>query len=146
MTATDTISVSRSVVIAAAPERVWEAITEPEHIAKWASFVPSIDRVAVGGSGAWVLPTYGPMPITIEAIDEPRSITYRWGPRGGVSTAELGSTVFTFTLRPMEAGTELTVVESGFEVLENADVEAEAHRNGWVAGLESLAAVLEGRK
>jgi len=144
MTATDTISVSRSVMIAATPEKVWQSITEPGYIDKWAIFTPTIDRVEVGGEGTWVLPTYGPMPITIEAMDPFRSITYRWGPRGGTSTAEHGSTVFTFTLRPVDGGTELTVVESGFEVLENADVEAEAHRNGWISGLDSLAAVLAG--
>ena len=139
----DAFSVSRTITIAASPERVWEAITTPEHIAQWSSFTPSMDRIAVGGEGAWVLENYGSTPITIEEIDPPRAITYRWGPSGSQHVDPAMSTVFSFALQPVADGTLLTVVESGFEFIPDAVEQLESHRQGWDSQLDSLAAHFE---
>ena len=131
----EAFTVSRTIAIAASPERVWDAITQPEHIARWSSFTPSMDRIGVGGEGAWVLENYGSTPITIEAIDPPRSITYRWGPDIADPTQ---STVFTFSLVAEAEGTRLTVIESGFENLLDGAAELESHREGWDSQLDRL--------
>ena len=136
----EAFTVSRTITIAAPPERVWEAITKPEHIAQWSSFTPSMDRIAVGGEGAWVLPNYGSTPITIEEIDPPLSITYRWGPSGSARVERSQSTVFRFTLSTVAGGTELTVVETGFELFDDAAAQMESHREGWDSQLDRLAA------
>ena len=136
----DAFSVSRTITIDAPPARVWEAITEPEHIAKWSAFTPSMDRVAVGGEGAWVLPNYGSTPITIEQLDPPFSITYRWGPSDAARVELARSTVFRFTLEAIPDGTRLTVVESGFEFLADPGEQLESHRQGWDSQLDALAA------
>jgi len=136
----EAFTVSRTISIAAAPEQVWEAITRPEHIAKWSSFTPSMDRIAVGGEGAWVLPNYGSTPITIEEIDPPVSISYRWGPSGADVVDPAASTVFRFTLEAVAGGTMLTVVESGFERFADATDQLESHRQGWDSQLDALAA------
>ncbi|MES1171087.1 MAG: SRPBCC domain-containing protein [Actinomycetota bacterium] len=133
-------TVSRSITIAAPPERVWEAITKPEHIAKWSSFTPTMDRVAVGGSGAWVLENYGSTPITIEEVDPPFTITYRWGPSGADAVDPAETTTFVFTLEAVPGGTRLTVVESGFERIADVAAQLESHRQGWDSQLDALAA------
>ncbi len=132
--------VTRTVMIAATQDRVWEAVTRPEHIAKWSSFTPSMDRIAVGGAGAWAFPTIGSMPIAIEAMDPPASITYRWSAPGFAQVDPVLSTVFQFTLTPVAHGTQLTVVETGFERLADPATEMVNHARGWDSGLDSLAA------
>ena len=136
----DAFSVSRTITIAAPPERVWDAITEPEQIAKWSAFTPSMDRLAVRGEGAWVLPNFGSTPITIEQLDPPFSITYRWGPSGAAHVDRALSTVFQFTLEEIPDGTRLTVVESGFEFLADPAEQLESHRQGWDSQLDALTA------
>ena len=133
-------SVSRTIIIAASPARVWEAITKPEHIAKWSAFTPSMDRIAVGGKGAWVLENYGSTPITIEHLDPPIAITYRWGPSGADVVDSEESTVFRFTLEEIPDGTRLTVVETGFEGIPDVAAQLESHRQGWDSQLDALAA------
>ena len=136
----DAFSVSRTITVAAPPAHVWEAITKPEHIAKWSAFTPSMDRIAVGGEGAWVLENFGSTPITIEELDPPFSISYRWGPSGAAHVDPALSTTFRFTLEAIPDGTRLTVVESGFEFLADPGEQLESHRQGWDSQLDALAA------
>lgn len=140
----NTFSVTRTIHINATQERVWAAVTEPEHLAKWARSNASMDRVAVGGTGRWTFERYGEVPITIEALDPPRSVTYRWGSPASPVIDPVASTVFTFTLEPVDGGTRLTVVESGFQNLEEPTARMEANRGGWTWGLDALIAYLEG--
>jgi len=140
----DAFSVSRTISIAASPERVWAAITEPEHIAKWAGSHATIDRVEVGGSGTWTFEGYGTVPLVIEAIDPPHSISYRWGNMTSPDIDPVVSTVFRFTLVPADGGTQLTVVESGFQNLEDPFSRMEDNRGGWTSELDELVAYLEG--
>jgi len=53
------------------------------------------------------------------------------------------STVFTFTLQPVDGGTDLTVVESGFDHTSAPAANLESHRGGWETELDSLRALLE---
>ena len=133
----EAFTVSRTITVNAAPERVWQAITEPEHIAKWSVFTPSMDRIAIGGEGTWILENYGSTPITIERLDPPHSITYRWGPD---LADPAQSTVFTFTLEAVGNETVLTVAETGFGNLADAATEMESHRQGWDSLLDRLVA------
>lgn len=54
------------------------------------------------------------------------------------------STVFRFTLEPIASGTQLTVVESGFETLSDPAASLEGNRGGWDFELDELVAYLEG--
>ncbi|HEX5859224.1 MAG TPA: SRPBCC domain-containing protein [Microbacterium sp.] len=54
------------------------------------------------------------------------------------------STVFTFTLEAVADGTELTVVETGFETTSDPAANLESHREGWNSELDKLVALLEG--
>lgn len=140
----DSFSVRRTIRIAAAVEKVWEAVTAPEHISRW------FGRAALDGSGVGALGTLtwddrGAIPFRIEALEAPRLIRYRWGNDDALGTIpenldDEHSTVFTFTLEPVDDGTLLTVVETGFENTSDAAANLEAHRQGWNSELDKLVA------
>ena len=52
--------------------------------------------------------------------------------------------MFTFTLEPVSNGTQLTVVETGFERTSDPAANLESHREGWDGELDKLVALLEG--
>ena len=114
-------TVRRTIHIAAPVEKVWSAVTEPEHISQW--FGKAVfDGVGVGARGTLTFPDYG---LPDEVDDE-------------------HSTVFTFTLEPVSNGTQLTVVETGFERTSDPAANLESHRQGWDGELDKLVALLEG--
>ena len=84
----------------------------------------------------------------VEAIEEPRLVTYRWAndDASGVLPDEIDdhATVFTFTLESVPDGTQLTVVETGFDATSDPAANMEAHRRGWDGELDKLVALLEG--
>jgi len=141
-------TVRRTIRIAAAVEKVWSAVTEPAHISEW------FGRVALDGSGAGAAGTITwdgvpPIPLRVEAIEPHRMVAYRWGNDGssGERPAAVDpdhSTVFTFTLEPVDGGTQLTVVETGFETTADPVAELDDHRDGWNHELDKLVALLEG--
>ena len=140
----DAFSVSRTISISAPLEKVWAAITEPEHIAKWAGQQATIDALEVGGKGAWTFEGYGSVPLVIEEWDPPRAVAYRWGAMDAPVVDPVVSTVFRFTLEPTDAGTQLTVVESGFQNLADPPASMKDNREGWTSELDELVAYLEG--
>jgi uncharacterized protein YndB with AHSA1/START domain len=140
-------TVRRTIRIAAPVEKVWSAVTRPEHISKW--FGQTVfDGTGVGARGTLTFEDYGVVPLRIEALEEPRLVSYRWGndDASGTQPEEVDehSTVFTFTLEPVAGGTQLTVVETGFEVTSDPAANMESHREGWDAELDKLVALLEG--
>jgi len=141
-------TVRRTIRIAAPIEKVWSAVTEPAHISKWFG-TAVLDGVGVGARGSLTFPDYGSVPLLVEAIDAPRMVAYRWG--NADALGELApevdpahSTVFTFTLAAVDGGTELTVVETGFETTSDPAANLESHREGWDSELDKLVALLEG--
>jgi uncharacterized protein YndB with AHSA1/START domain len=134
-----TLAVTRSLVIRASQEQVWETLIDPESIAAWLTdfhfeaFEPGAKFTNGEGDEA--------EPGEIVAIDPPRCFSFRW-------TAEQkreGMTMVTINLEPVHAGTRVTVVESGFEQLEDDVLKSSFERNskGWGIALEGLAELVE---
>jgi uncharacterized protein YndB with AHSA1/START domain len=143
-------TVRRTIRIAAPLEKVWAAVTEPEHISRWFGRTV-LDGTGPGATGTMTFEGYGAVPIRVEAIDAPRAVTYRWGnddARGKLEeTVDEGtSTVFTFTLEPVTDGTQLTVVETGFDRTSDPAANMAAHQEGWVSELDKLVALFEPAK
>ena len=141
-------TVRRTIRIAAPIEKVWSAVTEPEHISRWFGKAV-LEGAGVGARGSLTFPGYGAVPIRIEALDEHRMVSYRWGNDDALGSPaaemdEAHSTVFTFTLEPVADGTQLTVVETGFETTSDPAANLESHREGWDSELDKLVALLEG--
>ncbi|HEY3408538.1 MAG TPA: SRPBCC domain-containing protein [Propionicimonas sp.] len=144
-----TFSVHRSIRIAAAVGKVWEAVTVPEHISRWFGHMQLAGQGA-GATGTISWPGRDAIPLLVEAIDPERMVAYRWNNDDASGTFpdafEAGtSTVFTFTLEPVEGGTQLTVVETGFEVTSDPAENLSRHQQGWTSELDKLAALLEAR-
>ena len=102
---TDTFTVRRTVHVAAPVEKVWAAVTEAEHISRWFGRAEIAGR-GVGATGTLTWPDHGPIPLRVEAFDEPHTVSYRWSNDDALGTAPAGldvehSTVFTFTLEPV---------------------------------------------
>ena len=140
--------VRRTIDINAAPSNVWKAITDPEHISRWFG-TTVLDGSGPGATGTMDFPGYATIPLRVEKVDEPHSITYRWNNDDALGSAperleDASSTEFTFTLEPTPAGTRLTVVESGFEHTSNPAVNLAEHAKGWVSELDKLVALLDG--
>ena len=143
-----TFTVRRTIRIAAPIEKVWTAVTAPEHISKWFGQTV-LDGTGAGAQGTITFSDYGTVPLRIEAVDAPRMVSYRWGNDDAADerpdTLENDrSTVFTFTLEAVPDGTELTVVETGFERTSDPAANMASHAEGWVSELDKLVALLEG--
>lgn len=141
-------TVRRTITIAAPIDKVWAAITEAEHIARWFPQRVVLDKVAPGADGVFSWDGYGDIPVRIEELDPPRMIAYRWSNAEAPATDRRvdadRSTVFRFTLEPADGGTQLTVVESGFDALADPAASMESNRGGWDSELDELVAYLEG--
>ncbi|WP_395244173.1 SRPBCC domain-containing protein [Agromyces sp. MMS24-K17] len=140
--------VRRTIRIAAPVAQVWRAVTEPEHISRWFGRT-ELDGTGAGATGTMTFESRGSIPIRVEAIDPQRSVTYRWGNDDATGTVpdevdEETSTVFTFTLEPLDGGTQLTVVETGFDRTSDPAFNLESHGRGWTSELDKLVALLEG--
>ncbi|MFJ4223743.1 SRPBCC domain-containing protein [Microbacterium sp. NPDC089695] len=139
--------VRRSIRISASVEKVWRAVTEPAHVSRWFGRL-ELDGMGVGASGVM---DFGPddvVPIRVESVDEPRRIVYRWSNddalgRRPAALDEQTSTLVEFTLAPVDDGTLLTVVESGFDRTSDPVANMEYHRTGWDAELDKLVALVE---
>lgn len=143
----DELTVRRTISIEAPIEKVWAAITEPGHIAKWFGQSAVLDGAAVGAVGVFSFEGHGDVPVRIEELDAPRMIAYRWSNEQADPNAPIDrsrSTLFRFTLEAHDGGTQLTVVESGFETHTDPSSAMESHRGGWDAELDELVAYLEG--
>ena len=141
-------TVRRTIRIAAPIEKVWSAVTEPEYISQWFG-TAVFDGTGVGARGTLTFPDYGSVPLRIEALEAPRMVSYRWGNDDALGSLpdevdDEHSTVFTFTLEPVSNGTQLTVVETGFERTSDPTANLESHREGWDGELDKLVALLEG--
>lgn len=139
-------TVTRTISIAASIDKVWAAVTEEQHLSQWFPQRAELPAPAVGARGVFSFDGYGNVPVIITEIDPKTMVAYRWGNEGGVPT-DLDSgatTVFRFTLTPIEGGTQLTVVETGFDALSNPAVLMEDNRGGWTHELDELVAYLEG--
>jgi uncharacterized protein YndB with AHSA1/START domain len=108
-------STRRTVALPAAPERVWEALTDPEQLSAW--FGARVDLEARPGATARFRWTDGrERGAVVETVERHRLLALRWLPferlpNGG--TAPVGTGRIEVTLEPDGRGTLLTVIEWG---------------------------------
>jgi uncharacterized protein YndB with AHSA1/START domain len=142
------LTVSRSVTIDAPVDKVWAAITEPRHIARWFGQSAELEGTSVGARGVFSFDGYGDFPVEVEEVDPPRMIAYRWSNDNAraISPERVDrehSTVFRFTLERQGSGTRLTVVESGFGAMTDPAASLDGNRRGWDSELDELVEYLE---
>jgi uncharacterized protein YndB with AHSA1/START domain len=135
--------IERTVEIAHPPAKVWAALTTAEGLGTWFGNRATVDlRPGGAASLTW---TGGPtVKLRVERVEEPTVFGFTW-PVNGLPEDDPRRTYVEFTLEPVEAGTRLTVVESGFAQLpDDAHGKAfEGNTEGWASELGELVAYLD---
>jgi uncharacterized protein YndB with AHSA1/START domain len=130
--------IERDVTINAPVQRVWAAITEPQHVGTWfGQGEPARIDLRPGGIMHLDHGEHGQFPTRIEKVDPPHYFAYRWASAyPGQVADDDNSTLVEFFLEPDGDATRLRLVESGFAALTiPADREPTAgydsHSRGW---------------
>jgi uncharacterized protein YndB with AHSA1/START domain len=142
----NTDRIEKSVFLRAPRSRVWRAIATAPEFGTW--FGVKLEGAFAPGarvSGRITTPGYEHviMEITIERVDPERLFSYRWHPHAvepGVDYSGEPTTLVEFQLDEVAGGTELTVIESGFDRIP-ALRRAEAFRmndHGWAEQLRNI--------
>jgi uncharacterized protein YndB with AHSA1/START domain len=131
--------IERETVINAPVERVWELITEAEHVGRW--FGDAGAEIDLRPGGAMVLrwADAGTSRGRVVAVEPRTRFAYRWAPfkdPGGEEPVEGNSTLVEFTLQAEGDATRLRVVESGFAALATSDEQRVKNVNGNTRGWE----------
>jgi uncharacterized protein YndB with AHSA1/START domain len=141
-----TFAVERSIWIAASPERVWHAITDPAQIEQWYSPGTSWRLSALEVGGRLFVPNEetGAEMYTqvIELIDPPHKLVMRSKPEPP-ATVE----VTAYTLQEEKGGTRLIITHSGYELVPEEMRWSAMEQNAFGFGmmLENLKAHSEGK-
>lgn len=129
--------IERDTVINAPLERVWELITEAEHLGRW--FGDAGAEIDLRPGGAMVLhwSEHGTSHGRVVAVEPRTRFAYRWAPfkdPGGEEPVDGNSTLVEFTLAPEGDGTRLRVTESGFASLATSDDQRAKNHSGNTEG------------
>lgn len=127
------------------PETIWKALTRGDLIARW-MMKPTGFEPVVGNrftfqttpAGAWD----GTIHCQVLKVIPNQSLVYAWrgGHEGNTGYGSPLETVVTFTLSPVENGTRLRLVHSGF-VLPKNDTAFKSMSEGWKKVVRTLDAV-----
>ena len=135
--------IARTVQLAHPPAAVWAALTTAEGLASWFGDEAVID-LRPGGSARMAWASGDTAEMRVERVEEPAVFAYTWRIHG-LPADDPRRTYVEFTLEPVEGGTRLTVVETGF-----AQLPDDAHRaafdgnvRGWESELGELGAYLD---
>jgi uncharacterized protein YndB with AHSA1/START domain len=135
--------IERTVEIAHPPAKVWAALTTAEGLSAWFGKEVRID-LRPGGS-AWMKWDNGhTADMRVERVEEPTVFGFTWHIYG-LPEDDPRRTYVEFTLQSADAGTRLTVVESGFAQLSEDAYRTAYHGNtqGWASELGELADYLD---
>jgi uncharacterized protein YndB with AHSA1/START domain len=111
-------AVHRSILVPAAPEAVWDALTQPDQLRAWfGADVELAPRPGGDVRAAW--PDGSRSVGSVERADHPHRLVLRWRRIDGVGFASRvgGATRVVFDLREAPAGTELSVSEEPVELV-----------------------------
>jgi uncharacterized protein YndB with AHSA1/START domain len=141
-------TIEREILINAPVERVWELVSEPGWFinagqirAHGLRADPERDHVTIVTD-----PEYGDFSIETVSSTPPQTITFRWLGGAVDEGRAVVHTDVVFTLTPVDAGTMLRVVESGWAAVEPTEQVAGEYREnseGWDTELAAARAFLE---
>ncbi|AGW94726.1 MULTISPECIES: SRPBCC family protein [Cupriavidus] len=119
---TETDRIERSILIEAPVARVWHALTDADTFGSWfgvkfdgVTFAPGQRAV---GSITYPGYEYLKFDVQVERMEPEKLLSWRWHPaplERGRDYSDEPATLVEFTLREVDGGTMLTVVESGFD-------------------------------
>lgn len=135
--------IERVVELSHEREKVWAALTTAEGLGGWFGETAEID-LRPGGAGMLKWSGGHEAVLRVERVEEPGVFGFTW-PVHGLPEDDPRRTYVEFTLEPVDGGTRLRVVESGFAQLPG-EVHAtafEGNTSGWAREVDELAAYLD---
>jgi len=145
--------IERTMFLPVPRQRVWDAVTKPEQLARWFGVVSAMDfRVGGAIQFSWENKPC-PYPGSIEIIEPIQRFAFRW-PSYAVGHPEITfniipSTLVNITLEEQAEGTLLTLVESGFTSLPTFVPAEKSYRDnadGWQECLNGLRDYLQNQE
>jgi uncharacterized protein YndB with AHSA1/START domain len=148
MSSSSTDRIERKILLRAPRGRVWRALTNPVEFGTWfgvkveGTFAPGARVLGAITHKGYEHVTWD---ITIERMEPERVFSWRWHPHAvepGVDYAAEPTTLVVFELEDAAGGTQLTVVESGFDQVPLAR-RAQAYRmngEGWTYQVQAIEA------
>lgn len=146
-TTSTTDRIEKQVRLRAPRPRVWRALTDVKEFGEWfgvklaGTFAPG---QRLRGKITHQDYSHVTMEITVERVEPERLVSWRWHPYAvdpAVDYSGEPTTLVEFHLEEVADGTQLTVVESGFDRIPLAR-RAEAYRmndSGWAAQVQNIA-------
>ncbi|HEU4658848.1 MAG TPA: SRPBCC family protein [Capillimicrobium sp.] len=133
--------IERETLVNAPVERVWDVLTQAEHIGSWFCDAGADVDLRPGGSITLRWEQHGTAKCRLERVEPPHALSWRWpandAPDRHGDPAPGQSTLVEFTLEPVADGTRLRVVETGFDALAGrTDEQRERLHDGNVEGWE----------
>jgi uncharacterized protein YndB with AHSA1/START domain len=139
----EALTITRTIQIDAPPDRVWAALTTPELLSQWLGQA-AVFEPTVGARGSYTWTDWGRFPLVVEQVEAPTRLAVRWARSPEGELTESTSTVAHYHLEEIDGGTLLTVVETGFELLDgNQQTSFDDNTQGWAEELGELKAFLE---
>lgn len=140
----------RTVTYSKPIDRVWSALTSPEHLTQWMCTSVKPYTLAVGELLKMSWDDEHFQDARIVTVNPPHTFAWQWRPGGGFDPTqpldEQGPlTTVTFNLEAIDGGTRLTMIESGFTALsEERYMQSMADNNGgWDHCIGNLTRFLE---
>ena len=142
--------IEKTTVLRATQNRVWRALTDHAQFASWFGITLN-ESFAVGRTVTGQLNMRGQtftIEFTIDRMDPEDRFSYRWHPYAIDPKVDYSSepmTLVEFRLKTVPEGTELTVIETGFDGIPEHR-RAEAYRmntGGWESQIEKLRRYVE---
>ena len=134
------MEVVKTLVLAAAPGRVWSAITNPKELVKWFPDEEARIEPEAGAEGAWVWRDHGAYSVRIDLMEPPTRLVWTWAREPDVPLEQTVATTVEWTLEPNEdGGTTLHLREHGFV----REEDRKGNDDGWDKELGELVAYLE---
>ncbi|AOJ05256.1 MULTISPECIES: SRPBCC family protein [Burkholderia] len=151
---TSTDRIEKRIVLHAPRSRVWRALTNADEFGVWFRVDLTGQAFEAGArvEGRITYPGYEHLVLRtwVERIEPEHRFSYRWHPAAvdpAVDYSQETPTLVVFELAGAEAGTLLTVVESGFDKLP-IERRADAFRmnsGGWDEQMKNIAAHVDAR-
>ncbi len=144
--------IEKTIDLKAPVDRVWRAITDHKEFSAW--FRVALESpFAVGEvtAGNITYPGHEHMRLEarVETMEPNRLFAFAWCPvadEDGNGALGGPETLVEFRLEAIDSGTRLTVIESGFDVLTDAEQRSTAMRQnteGWEIQVQNIAAHVE---
>jgi uncharacterized protein YndB with AHSA1/START domain len=140
--------IQREIFLHASVVRVWQALATVREFGTW--FGVDLDGEFTPGARLTGRVTHPgcqhlTWDVTIERVEAPRTLAWRWHPHAIDALADYSSeatTLVEFELEGVEGGTLLRVTESGFDRLPpgRRDVAYRGNADGWAAQLQAIRA------